>query len=118
MTGFQLPLALIVTLLGLDLGHTLAAYGLVLMLQGTHHVNHTFDLGPLRWFFMDNHAHKLHHCPRGMLVNHGAMFSVWDRVHGTFYEDGSRSANHMHVAGQALPLDVVRGAGAAVSAGR
>jgi sterol desaturase/sphingolipid hydroxylase (fatty acid hydroxylase superfamily) len=109
VTGFQLPLALIATLLGLDLGHTLAAYGLVLMLQATHHVNHTFNLGVLRYFFMDNHAHKLHHCPRGMLVNHGAMFSVWDRAHGTFFEDWALSANHMHQASVALP---VRRAGA------
>ncbi len=104
VTGFQLPLVLLATLFGLDLPSTLVAYGLVLMLQATHHLNHTLDLGPLRYVFMDNHAHKLHHCKGGRLVNHGAMFSLWDRAFGTYFEDWTLSANHLADAGLALPL--------------
>lgn len=104
ITGFQLPLAIIAATMGLDLAATLTAYAIVLMLQATHHVNHTFDVGALRFFFMDNHAHKLHHCPRGMLVNHGALFSLWDLAGGTYYEDHSLSTNHMHVARARLPI--------------
>ncbi len=108
VTGFQLPLILIATLLGLDFESTFIAYGLVLMLQATHHVNHTFDLGPLRWVFMDNHAHKLHHCKRGRLVNHAALFSLWDRAFGTYYEDWDLRANHLAKEGIALPLSKAR----------
>lgn len=108
MTGFQVPLVVISAILGMDLASTLAAYGLVLMLQGTHHVNHTFRIGWLRFVFMDNHAHKLHHCPRGRLVNHGALFSLWDQAFGTYYEDWSLSTNHMAHHRVALPLKAVR----------
>jgi len=108
VTGFQIPLAIIATALGLGLTETMVAYALVLMLQGTHHVNHTFDLGWLRHVFMDNHAHKLHHCRRGMLVNHGAMFSLWDRAHGTYFEDWSLNANHLHRSGVTLPVVIER----------
>ena len=104
VTGFQVPLAVLSALFGLSLSATLAAYALVLMLQGTHHVNHTYNLGPLRWVFMDNHVHKLHHCPRGRLVNHGALFSIWDRVHGMFYEDWNLSSNYMAKERIALPM--------------
>ncbi|MCP4124401.1 MAG: sterol desaturase family protein [Bacteroidetes bacterium] len=104
VTGFQVPLAFISFLLGLDLASTLVAYGLVLMLQATHHVNYTFNIGVLRYVFMDNHAHKLHHCKKGGLVNHGALFSIWDRVFGTYYEDWSVSSNYMHFHGISLPI--------------
>jgi sterol desaturase/sphingolipid hydroxylase (fatty acid hydroxylase superfamily) len=111
VTGFQVPLVILATLFGLDLTSTLIAYGLVLMLQATHHVNHTFDLGPLRFFFMDNHAHKLHHCKGGRLVNHGALFSVWDRCSGTYFEDWTMSANHLADRGLPLPVRRVRESG-------
>ena len=104
VTGFQIPLAIIATLLGMDLTTTLVTYALVLLLQGTHHVNHTFNIGALRYVFVDNHAHKLHHCPKGYLVNHGAIFSLWDRAFGTFYEDWGRSPSYMAKHGIALPI--------------
>lgn len=108
VTGFQLPLAFLATGLGLDLTATLVAYTLVLMLQATHHLNHTLHLGPLRFFFMDNHAHKLHHCPGGHLVNHGALFSLWDIAFGTYFEDHRIRANDAHQTRQGLPLKRVR----------
>ena len=104
LTGFQLPLVAFAAAFGLSLEETLAAYGLVVMLQATHHVNHTFNIGALRFFFMDNHAHKLHHCPRGRLVNHGALFSVWDQLFGTFYENWSLSSNQMAKERVAIPV--------------
>jgi len=104
VTGFQLPLVMLASLFGMDLVSTAIAYALVLMLQGTHHVNHTFNLGVLRFVFMDNHAHKLHHCPRGRLVNHAALFSIWDRLFGTYYEDWRLSSNFMSKHHVALPL--------------
>ena len=103
MTGFQLPLIVIAAVLRLDFTSTIVAYGLVLMLQSTHHVNYTFNLGWLRYIFMDNHAHKLHHCKRGTQVNHGALFSLWDRAFGTFYEDWNASSNYMHFHGISIP---------------
>ncbi|MCG8668127.1 MAG: sterol desaturase family protein [Pseudomonadales bacterium] len=106
VTGFQVPLAIISVLLGLDLYTTLIVYALVLMLQATHHANHTFNIGWLRFIFMDNHAHKLHHCPRGYLVNHGALFSLWDQAFGTYYEDWQLSANYLQKHRIPLPLSV------------
>src|SRR5262249_33693385 len=84
VSQFQPAVIVVSWLLGMDLGSTLAAYALVLMLQATDHTNVTFDIGWLRYVFMDNHAHKLHHCRRGNLVNHGAAFSIWDRAFGTY----------------------------------
>lgn len=95
VTGFQFSLVILSTLLGMDLISTLVTYGLVLMLQATHHVNYTFNIGPLRYLFVDNHSHKLHHCPGGTLVNFGAIVSIWDRLFGTFYENWSTSASYM-----------------------
>lgn len=104
ITGFQIPLVVLSALLGMDLISTLVAYALVLLLQGTHHVNHTFNIGALRYLFVDNHAHKLHHCPKGYMVNHAAIFSVWDRLFGTFYEDWDRSPSYMEKHRIALPI--------------
>jgi sterol desaturase/sphingolipid hydroxylase (fatty acid hydroxylase superfamily) len=95
VTGFQFSLIVISSFLGMDLLSTLTAYGLVLLLQATHHVNYTFNIGPFRYLFVDNHSHKLHHCPGGTLVNYGAIVSIWDRLFGTFYEDWTASASYM-----------------------
>eukprot|EP00934_Nitzschia_sp_Nitz4_P005436 Nitzschia sp. Nitz4//scaffold67_size101165//42463//43356//NITZ4_004525-RA/size101165-processed-gene-0.58-mRNA-1//-1//CDS//3329556462//5426//frame0 len=101
---FQPSLILLSWLLGMDLGATLAAYGFILALQSTDHTNVTFNIGWLRYIFMDNHAHKLHHCKKGHLVNHAAAFSFFDRLWGTYYEDWSMSSNYLHHNGIALPI--------------
>ncbi len=106
ITGFQVPLAIIGACLGLDLPSILITYSLVLMLQATHHANHTVNIGLLRFFFMDNHAHKLHHCPRGYLVNHGALFSLWDQAFGTYYEDWNLSSNYMQKHRIPIPVGI------------
>jgi sterol desaturase/sphingolipid hydroxylase (fatty acid hydroxylase superfamily) len=99
----QLPLAVICGLLGMPLSATFLTFGLTMFGFSTHHVNHTFNLGPARWLFMDNHAHKLHHCRGGRAVNHGNFFSVWDRLFGTYYENWDTCATWMHTQGVALP---------------
>lgn len=104
ISQFQPSLIVISWLLGLDLGGTLVAYGLILMLQATDHTNITFNIGWLKYIFMDNHAHKLHHCKRGNLINFAAAFSVWDRLFGTYYEDWALSSNYLHHHGVALPV--------------
>jgi hypothetical protein len=101
---FQPSLIVISYLLGMDLAATWAAYALILLLQATDHTSVTYNIGPLRYLFMDNHAHKLHHCKRGNLINHAAAFSVFDRLFGTYYEDWSLSANHLHHHHIALPI--------------
>lgn len=93
---FQPSLIVLSWLFGMDLPATWAAYALILMLQATDHTSVTYNIGWLRYIFMDNHAHKFHHCIRGNLINHAAAFSVFDRFFGTFYEDWSISANYLH----------------------
>ena len=90
--GSNLMLGLVGALLGVPLAEVLFAYAIFLLLQNTHHVNHTFDIGPLRFLFMDNHAHKLHHCRKGNQVNLAAVLSIWDRLFGTYYEDKKQCA--------------------------
>eukprot|EP00756_Hemistasia_phaeocysticola_P014036 Hpha_TRINITY_DN15318_c3_g2::TRINITY_DN15318_c3_g2_i4::g.89810::m.89810 len=92
--GFQLPLGVVASLYGLSLEATFVVYFTVLMLQATHHANHTFNIGTLRFVFVDNHAHKMHHCPWGSHLNHGACFAMWDRNLGTFFEDASVCTNY------------------------
>jgi sterol desaturase/sphingolipid hydroxylase (fatty acid hydroxylase superfamily) len=104
---FQPSLIVISYVLGMDLGATLVAYGLILMLQATDHTSVTYNIGWLRYVFMDNHAHKLHHCKRGGLINHAAAFSFFDRLFGTYYEDWSLSSNYLHHHRIALPIKPV-----------
>jgi len=104
---FQPSLILIAWLLGMDLASTWVAYGLILALQATDHTSVTYNIGWLKYIFMDNHAHKLHHCKRGNLINHAAAFSVFDRLLGTYYEDWSLSSNYLHHHG--IPLPIKRG---------
>lgn len=95
----QFPLGVVCGLLGVGLPGTFFAFGLTMIGFSTHHVNHTFALGWLRALFVDNHAHKLHHCKGGGAYNLGNFFSVWDRLFGTFHEDWSRCATEMHARG-------------------
>lgn len=107
LSQFQPTLIVLSWLLGMDLAPTLAAYALVLMLQATDHTSVTYNIGPLKYIFMDNHAHKLHHCLRGNLVNHAAAFSFFDRLWGTYYEDWSLSSNYLHLHRIPLPIKSV-----------
>jgi len=104
ISQFQPSMIIISWVLGMDLAPTLVAYGLILLLQATDHTSVTYNIGFLKYFFMDNHAHKLHHCKRGNLINHAAAFSIYDRLWGTYYEDWSLSSNYLHHHRIALPI--------------
>lgn len=104
ITGFQMPVAIFGAIFGLSLTQVLVAYAIIMFLQATHHVNYTFNIGWLRYIFVDNHNHKLHHCPRGNLVNYGAIFSIWDRLLGTCYENWDLSSNYLEKNRMALPI--------------
>lgn len=107
ITGFQPPLILIGVVLGMSLETVLTTYGLIMLLQSTHHANHTFNIGLLRYFFVDNHSHKLHHCPRGYEVNFGAIFSIWDLLFRTYYEEWGLSASYMAKHRISLPIQKI-----------
>ncbi|KAL0488280.1 hypothetical protein AKO1_015498, partial [Acrasis kona] len=102
--GFQLSFGFISVIYGMNLEATLVSYFLVLMFQATHHANHTFNIGRLRYFLVDNHAHKLHHCPWGSHINFGACFSCWDLCLGTFYENWEIGTNYAQL--HKIPLNV------------
>ena len=104
LSQFQPSIILISACLGMNLESTLVAYCFVLMLQSTDHVNYTCNIGWLKYLFMDNHAHRFHHCKRGNLVNHGAVFSIYDRLFGTYYEDWNISSGYMHHNDILLPI--------------
>ncbi len=108
ISQFQPSLILISWVLGMDLAPTLVAYALILTLQATDHTSVTYNIGWLKYIFMDNHAHKFHHCKRGNLINHAAAFSMWDRWFGTYYENWDLSSNYLHHHGISLPIKPIR----------
>lgn len=108
LIGFQVPLIFISVILGMNLETVLTSYCLVMILQSTHHANHTFNIGMLRFIFVDNHSHKLHHCPRGYSVNFGAMFAIWDIFFRTYYEEWNLSASFMAEYSIPLPIKKVK----------
>jgi sterol desaturase/sphingolipid hydroxylase (fatty acid hydroxylase superfamily) len=108
LSQFQPSIIIISAFLGMDLPSTFVAYALVLMLQSTDHVNFTCNIGFLKYIFMDNHAHRFHHCRRGNLVNHGAVFSFYDRIFGTYYEDWNISSGFIHHNRLLLPIKSLR----------
>ena len=104
VASFQIPLVIFGAILGFDLISEWVAYVLILLFQSTHHVNHTFNIGWLSRIFVDNHNHKIHHCPRGYLVNHGAVFSLWDQCFGTYYENRNISPSYFEKNRIPLPI--------------
>lgn len=107
--GFQIPLGWIAAVYHMSFDATLIVYVIILLLQATHHVNHTFSIGSLRFFLVDNHSHKLHHCPWGSNINFGACFSMWDRNLGTFYEDWKLNTSHVHQQRIELSVRPIKG---------
>lgn len=104
ISQFQPSLIVISYFMGMDLASTWSAYVLILLFQATDHTSVTYNIGWLKYIFMDNHAHKLHHCKRGNLINHAAAFSIYDRLWGTYYEDWDLCANYLHHHRIALPI--------------
>lgn len=52
-----------------------------------HHANFRNYIGPLNYVLNSPELHWWHHVTegRGMFSNYGSIFSVWDRLFGTFY---------------------------------
>jgi sterol desaturase/sphingolipid hydroxylase (fatty acid hydroxylase superfamily) len=104
ISQFQPSLIVASYVLGMDLASTWAAYALILTLQATDHSSVTYNIGWLRYIFMDNHAHKLHHCRGGTSINHAAAFSIYDRLWGTYHEDWTINPSHLHRHRMAIPV--------------
>lgn len=98
--SFQVPVAFFGWLYGLDLHATLQVYASIILLQATHHANYTFDIGILRYIFMDSHSHKFHHCIGGGRVNFGVAFCLCDRLFGSYYDERERNPNSIHAKRQ------------------
>ncbi|QKF93488.1 fatty acid hydroxylase [Fadolivirus algeromassiliense] len=94
--GFQLCGAVSGYLLGLNLESIMFSYLIIILLQIVHHANFTFNIGPLRYIFVDSHVHKIHHCIGGNKVNFAGVFSFLDLLFGTYYENHNLCANELH----------------------
>jgi sterol desaturase/sphingolipid hydroxylase (fatty acid hydroxylase superfamily) len=53
------------------------------------HTNILVNLGPLQWLIITPNYHRLHHGTRGLAgKNLGFVFTLWDRMFGTFADPG------------------------------
>lgn len=69
--------------------HMVGALGLFVAFQNLLiHAPLRVHAGPLRFFYVDNRFHRIHHSAeeRHWHRNFGLMFSIWDRVFGTAVE--------------------------------
>jgi len=58
------------------------------------HTNIWVDLGPLEWLFITPNYHRVHHGSRGLLrTNLGFIFTIWDRMFGTYTDPRSQERN-------------------------
>ena len=58
------------------------------------HTNLWVDLGPLEWLFITPNYHRVHHGSRGLVrTNLGFIFTVWDRMFGTYTDPRSQERN-------------------------
>jgi sterol desaturase/sphingolipid hydroxylase (fatty acid hydroxylase superfamily) len=55
------------------------------------HTNLTVNIGPLQWLFITPNYHRLHHGRRELpRTNLGFIFTIWDRVFGTYADPRSK----------------------------
>lgn len=96
---FSYPLSCVIyaKLFGLDYSSLLISYSFTVLLQTIHHSNYTFNIGIMRYIFVDSHVHKIHHCLEGHLYNFGGILSIWDRIFGTYYENYDICPNYIHL---------------------
>ncbi|MDF1744155.1 MAG: sterol desaturase family protein, partial [Gimesia sp.] len=79
---------LIIPLLGLQAWHIIVYGMLVFLSTQFHHAN--ISIGRVdrffRWFFVSPDMHKIHHSqiPEETNSNYSTVFSIWDRLAGTF----------------------------------
>ncbi|MHA6722646.1 sterol desaturase family protein [Sphingomonas sp. RS2018] len=77
-----IPASLIVS----DAAPAVPAMLAILHLQAAFiHSPSTMHLGPLRWLFVDNRFHRIHHSTQQKHFDHnfGATTTIWDRIFGT-----------------------------------
>lgn len=68
----------------------------------------TAHFGPLRWIFVDNRFHRIHHSlePKHFEKNFGILFSFWDRIFGTAWEPSAGEWPSTGVAGLPPPNSI------------
>ena len=95
--GYQLPAGALGACSALSLEATLTAYIVMCFLQVTHHANHPFEIGLLRYILMDNRSHQFHHCNgKFRYCNFGGNLSIFDRLLGSFFDDAGLKPAEMH----------------------
>lgn len=89
-TAFDWPFCLPLALLGLPLPLFLILLGAQLVYQFWIHSQHIGRLGVLEWFMVTPSNHRVHHGQNDCYIdkNHGGVFIVWDRLFGTFADEG------------------------------
>ena len=74
------------SLIAVDAAPVVPAMMVLLYLQTSFiHSPTSLHLGPLRWLFVDNRFHRIHHSVEEQHFDHnfGAMTTIWDRMFGT-----------------------------------
>ncbi|MBC9252551.1 hypothetical protein A9179_19980 [Pseudomonas alcaligenes] len=89
-TAFDWPFYLPLALLGVPLPLFLILLGAQLVYQFWIHSQHVGRLGVLEWFMVTPSNHRVHHGQNDYCIdrNHGGVFIVWDRLFGTFADEG------------------------------
>lgn len=69
----------------------------------------TLHMGPLRWIFVDNRYHRIHHSiePEHFDKNFGILFSFWDRLFGTVWEPVAGEWPKTGITGHTPPRSLV-----------
>lgn len=100
-------------LLGFTPGECLVYFGVLHVWQLLAHNEWMGKLGPLEWFAITPSNHRVHHSLKAEHVdrNFGGLLIVWDRLFGTFADEGETRLNAFGIAGGPPPgsgvLDVV-----------
>ncbi len=92
---FALPQVLIAyVLLRLSPQEAGIAFSIGVLVNIWIHTNLWVDLGPLEWLFITPNYHRVHHGGRGLIrTNLGFIFTVWDRMFGTYTDPRSKEKN-------------------------
>ncbi|MFA5353996.1 MAG: sterol desaturase family protein [Thermodesulfovibrionales bacterium] len=85
---FALPQIIIVyVLLALSPGEAGVAFSFGVAVNVWIHTNISMRLGPLEWLIITPDFHRVHHGSKGLSnMNLGFVFTVWDRLFGTFVD--------------------------------
>jgi sterol desaturase/sphingolipid hydroxylase (fatty acid hydroxylase superfamily) len=59
------------------------------------HINVQVNLGPLEWILITPDYHRIHHGAKGLSrKNLGFVFTIWDRIFGTYYDPHSEAKDY------------------------